>query len=228
MRAVAVVLGERHAMRAADRRDLIHQVDHELPRQRIGADRPGGRAHRRGRARHRDQKHELLPQLQRDVGRDIGLDPARLAGIEEGLRARRNLVVVFAEGKPLRRAGLADHARPRDRHTDIGRAAEQMLAPDDRRQHVVLLHAVLQRDDAGIRSDDGQDWRAAVSVSRSFTEKITMSTLPMVEGSSVAFTFGRCIGWSPSSASPFSRIALRCSPRAIKVTSAPPCCNRAP
>ena len=37
----------------------------------------------------------------------------------------------------------------------------------------------------------GRIWRPALSVSRSFTEKITMSTLPMVLGSSVAFTFGR-------------------------------------
>ena len=74
----------------------------------------------------------------------------------------------------------------------------------------------------------GRIIRAAVSVSRSFTAKITMSTWPMVAGSSVAFTLGRCSGLSPSSAMPFCRIAARCAPRATKVTSAPPFCNRAP
>ena len=32
-----------------------------------------------------------------------------------------------------------------------------MLAPHDRREHVVLLHAVLERDDAGIRPDHRED-----------------------------------------------------------------------
>jgi hypothetical protein len=45
----------------------------------------------------------------------------------------------------------------RDRHADVGGAAEQMLAVDHRGDHVVLLHAVLQRDDAGVRADDRQD-----------------------------------------------------------------------
>ena len=85
------------------------------------------------------------------------LMPPALQASQERLRARRDLVVVFAEGEPLHRAGLADHARPRDRDAHVGRAAEQRLAPDDRRQHVVLLHAVLQRDDAGVGAEHGQD-----------------------------------------------------------------------
>lgn len=74
----------------------------------------------------------------------------------------------------------------------------------------------------------GRSCLAADCVSRSFTEKITMSTVPIVAGSSVAFTLGSWIGRSPSSAIPFCRSALSCSPRAMNVTSAPPCCSRAP
>jgi len=111
------------------------------------------------------------------------------------------------------RAGLLDDARPRNRHGDIGGATEQVLTPDDWRQHVVLGYAVLQRDDAGVRSDERRICFAADSVSRSFTEKITMSTLPMVAGSSVAFTVGKWIGRSPSSAMPFCRNASAARPR---------------
>ena len=74
----------------------------------------------------------------------------------------------------------------------------------------------------------GRSARAAVSVSRSFTEKITISTLPMVFGSSVAFTLGRCSGFTPSSVMPFWRKASSCAPRAMNVTSAPPFCSIAP
>ena len=74
----------------------------------------------------------------------------------------------------------------------------------------------------------GRICRPALSVSRSFTEKITMSTLPMVAGSSVAFTFGRCSGFTPSIVMPFWRSASSCAPRAMKVTSAPPFCSIPP
>jgi hypothetical protein len=47
---------ERDAMRAADRDHLAHDVEREGPRQRIGADRPDGRAHRRRDARHRGEE----------------------------------------------------------------------------------------------------------------------------------------------------------------------------
>ena len=74
----------------------------------------------------------------------------------------------------------------------------------------------------------GRSARAAVSVSRSLTEKITMSALPTVAGSSVAFTLGRCNGFTPSSVMPFWRNASSCAPRAMNVTSAPPFCSMAP
>ena len=63
----------------------------------------------------------------------------------------------------------------------------------------------------------GGSWRAAISVSHNLTQNITMSTGPIVFGSSVAFTFGRWIGLGPPSiARPPSRMAARCDPRAMK------------
>src|SRR5215469_10402930 len=72
-------------------------------------------------------------------------------------------------------------------------------------------------------------WRAAFSVSQSLTQNITISTGPMVRGSSVTLTLGRWSGCGPpSTARPCSRMAARCAPRATKCTSAPPLASRAP
>src|SRR4051812_32605303 len=72
--------------------------------------------------------------------------------------------------------------------------------------------------------------RAASSVSQSLTDRITRSAMPTLAGSSVAFTFGMWM--SPcallSIVRPFSRIAARCLPRAMKVTSYPAFANRPP
>ena len=40
---------------------------------------------------------------------------------------------------------------------DIGDAAHQRLVAEDRAQHVVLLHAVLERDDPGLGPDDREE-----------------------------------------------------------------------
>jgi len=75
----------------------------------------------------------------------------------------------------------------------------------------------------------GLSVRAALSVSHSLTLNSTMSTGPMLAGSSVALTLGRWIGvCALSMLSPLSRMAARCAPRAMNITSAPPCCSRAP
>ena len=73
--------------------------------------------------------------------------------------------MVFSEHQPLQRTRLHDHARPADIGADIGDAAHERLVAEDRPQHIVLLHAVLKRDDAGAGLHDWQQLaRGALAV----------------------------------------------------------------
>ena len=88
-------------MGAADRDHLAHEVEEELARLRILADRADGAAHRRGSAGQCDQEHEFLPDFAADVGRELGIDAAGAKGLEEALGPRRSLAVEFAEHQAL-------------------------------------------------------------------------------------------------------------------------------
>jgi hypothetical protein len=70
---------------------------------------------------------------------------------------RRAEAVVFSHHEALQRSGLRDHAGPTDGGADIGDAAHDCLIAQDRPQQVVLLHAILERDDARLRSHDWKE-----------------------------------------------------------------------
>src|SRR5215467_3104259 len=151
-----VIRGQRDAMRAADGDHLAREVEQEFSRARVRADRPDRLAHGGGRAGHGHQRHVFLPNRAADIVADLGVDAAALAGLVERLDARGTPPVVFTEHQPFYRSRLHDHARPADIGADIGDAAHERLVAEDRPQHVVLLHAVLKRDDAGAGLRDWQ------------------------------------------------------------------------
>src|SRR5258708_25918553 len=69
----------------------------------------------------------------------------------------------------------------------------------------------------------------AVPVSQSFTQISTTSAVPSATGSSLTRTAGSSLfPNSLSTESPCSRMAAKCSPRATKPTSHPPCASLAP
>src|SRR5262249_38574670 len=109
-----------------------------------------------GCAGHRHQRHVFLPDRAADIVADLGVDAAALAGLVECLEARGTAPVVFSKHKPLQRTRLRDHAGPADMGPDIGDAAHERFVAEDRPQHVVLLYAVLKRDDAGAGLHDRQ------------------------------------------------------------------------
>jgi hypothetical protein len=124
-----------------------------------------------------DQENVFLPDRPPDVGRQLGL----YAGLERGGKN------ASARGERRRRtrrrpcAGwteLVDHARPGDVGRDVADAAHHRLLAELAPQHVVLDHAVLQRQDRGVRSDGGLTARAAFSLSHSLTEISTRSMGP--------------------------------------------------
>src|SRR5437763_10184566 len=131
-------------MRAADGDDLPRKLEQKLPRERIAADRPDGPAHARGCAGHGDERHVLLPDRAADIVADFGIDPAPPAGGVERFDARGPAAIVFSEHQTFDRTGLHDHPRLANRGPDIGDAAHERLLADDRPQHVVLLHTVLE------------------------------------------------------------------------------------
>src|SRR5262249_10826234 len=107
----------------------------------------------------------ILPDRAADIVADLGVDAAALAGLVKCLEARGTAPVVFSKHKPLQRTRLRDHAGPTDVGPDIGDAAHERLVAEDRPQHIVLLHAVLKRDDAGAGLRDRQQLaRSTLSV----------------------------------------------------------------
>src|SRR3954462_8856035 len=75
----------------------------------------------------------------------------------------------------------------------------------------------------------GLSFCAALSTSPSFTANMTTSTGPISAGSSCTSGRGRCTLPAPlSTFSPFSRMARRWAPRAMKCTSLPAAARRAP
>src|SRR5579859_46886 len=110
--------------------------------------------HAGGGSRYRHQKHVLFPERAADVVANLGVDAAGTRGVEQRLRPRRLAAVVFAEHHALERAGLHDDAGAADRGCHVGGAAHHRAGAENSAQHVVLLHAVLQRDDAGVRPHD--------------------------------------------------------------------------
>lgn len=75
----------------------------------------------------------------------------------------------------------------------------------------------------------GLIWIAEASRSQSLTQERTRSPEPRVLGSSVAWTFSTwVVPRSPSINRPLARMAARCAPRAIKMTSCPDVAGDAP
>ena len=149
-----VISGQRDAERAADGHDLTRQIDQKRSRERVAANRPDGPAHGGGRPGHGDEDDVFLPDRAPDVVADLGIDAALLASSMKGLDPLRAAAVIFSEHQPLQRAALRDHAGTADAGPDISHAAEQRLIAEDRPQHVVLGHAILKRDDAGLGRHD--------------------------------------------------------------------------
>src|SRR5262245_53547257 len=150
------IRGQRDPMRAADGDHLAREVEQEFSRERVLADRPDGLAHGGGRAGHGHQRHVFLPDRATDIVADLGVDAAALAGLVERRDAGGPAPVVFPEHQPLQRTRLHDHARPADIGPDISDAAHERVVAEDRPQHIVILHAVLKRDDAGAGLHDRQ------------------------------------------------------------------------
>ena len=146
-RWVGEIRRQRDPMGAPDGDHLLHQVQQELPGERIARGsaracgawmrwRPRGRPGTRISARSRARMSELISAL---------MPPARQA-CRNALARGDARPSIFAEYKPLHGAGLGDDAGARNRRPDIGDAAHQGVRTNDRPQHVVLLHAVLKRD----------------------------------------------------------------------------------
>ena len=74
----------------------------------------------------------------------LRVDAAGEARGKEPLDARRAPAIIFAEHQPLHGAGMGDHARPGDRGRHIGGPTDDRALAEDRAQHLVLLHAVLE------------------------------------------------------------------------------------
>jgi hypothetical protein len=156
---LGIVLGQRHAVRAAHGDHFAHHVQQEGARLRVAADRADGLAHGGRGAREAHQEDELLPDLAQDLLRQFGLDAAGQAGGQQRLAARRARAVELAEQQPLHGPGLADHARRGDGGGDVADAAHDLARVEGGAQGPVLQHAVLERDHRRVRSHQGTDLR---------------------------------------------------------------------
>ena len=154
---LGIVLRQVDAVGAADGDHLAHEVEEEPARLRVFADRADGAAHRRGGAGERDQEHEFLPDLAADVGGELGIDAAGAERLEEALGPRRRLAVELAEHQALQRADPRDDAGLCDRRRDIADPAHDPLGTEGFGQHLVLEHAVLERDHHRVRPDHRLD-----------------------------------------------------------------------
>src|SRR5262245_13837312 len=122
----------------------------------MAAYRADRQAHGRGDCSHAHQERELFPQRAADILGNGGVEPGLSAPFEQALSALRAPSVVLAEYDPLDRAGVLDHAGARDSGPHVGDAPHQRLPADDGPQDVVLDHAVLERDHAGLGADERQ------------------------------------------------------------------------
>src|SRR6266540_4340002 len=114
-------------MRAADGDHLPCEVEEELPRERMAADRPDGLTHGGGCPGHGHERDVLLPYRAADIVADLGIDPASPAGLVERLDARGAAPIIFAEHQPFHRTRLRDHTRSANAGPDIGDAADEAL-----------------------------------------------------------------------------------------------------
>ena len=102
------------------------------------------------------RKQNFSQMARRMSSLSLGVDAAGFAGGEQRLRTRRAFAVVFAEHHALHGAGLRNHAGLADRGRHIGNTAHHRIGAEDLAQRVVLLNAVLERNDAGLRRHDRQ------------------------------------------------------------------------
>ena len=126
------------------------------------------------------------------------------------------------------RAGLHDEARRSERGRDVGRPSERSLFARDRRDLDRAVDAVLNgqhgRVTAEHRRQERQRRRVVVGldrhddrVHRADARRILLGRRPTRKSPRELWT-----------CRPRSRIAARCAPRAMKVTSCPACASRAP
>src|SRR5215831_18675471 len=112
-------------MRAADGDHLPRQVEQELPRERMAADRPDGFTRARRRAGHRDERDVFFPDRATDIVADFGVDPAAPASLVECFDTPGTVAIVLPEHQSLQRACLSDDPRPADAGPDVCDAARE-------------------------------------------------------------------------------------------------------
>ena len=155
------VIGEirvqRHALRAAHRHDLAHQLQQKGARLRVGADRAEPSACAGGNGGQAYEEDIFFPDRPAYIGGEFRF----YAGLQQGFmqkgRPRRSASVVFALHDALHGAGLVNHTGTGDIRSDISHTAHHRGITQFAAQDVVLDHAVLQRQHARIRPDQRPD-----------------------------------------------------------------------
>ena len=115
------------------------------------AHRPAGQ---RGQPGERRQEDELLPGDAADVVAQGGVEVRPFQGRDHLPQPRRGSAGKLAQRDPLQLAGVRDDAGLRDHRPDVGDAADDVLAAQGARQHLVLVHAVLQGDGDRLSPND--------------------------------------------------------------------------
>src|SRR5205807_3428675 len=101
-----------------------------------------------------DQEDEFLPAVDVDRVGEADVDVRLLGGVREGGELLVVLAVDAAAAHLRELAGLRDHAGRRDDGRDIGHAADYAVGPEDGREALDRVDAVLQGDDARVGADD--------------------------------------------------------------------------
>lgn len=112
----------------------------------------GGRNRARGR-----EKHKLLPGIPADVRTRRGIDAAHGKRTDNIPDTSRLGTAELTHQNPLQGPGVCNDTRPRAVDQNISDRSQHALGTDRAGDHVVLLNAVLQREDGGLVADHGYD-----------------------------------------------------------------------
>jgi hypothetical protein len=170
---------------------------------------------------------ELLPLGDANVVRGARRDATLKADVEDRLDALGWRAGPLAEDDGPRPGGL-DDPRLGDGGEDVGRPTEDMWPADRGGDLLLVVDAVLERDDGRARVEQRPETsRRRLGVVRLDAERTT-STVPIVAGLSVATSWWRVVPSGVTIVRPRSRRAASLAPRAMRLTWAPPSDIRAP
>ena len=137
------IRSEVHALGPCDALDVLHHRADRVLAPRTVENLDERRAGRRHYGTDRANVHQLGPEGDRDIGRDLLLYSLLVKEAGNRLDPLRPRTVLLPECDAGRRAGLVDHARFRSSGLDVGGAGHDVVPAVALSDHVGAVYAVL-------------------------------------------------------------------------------------